>query len=126
MVLQETISAPISEGAERQQKEGRSIPVGMESPAPPIRPYQPRVPYPQRLVWIKLLRLEPKYARFLDVLRQVYADTPFLEALKKAHACLQFVRDFLSKKDEPEGGSVMPIGRVCSSFHSHLQAARPM
>jgi len=29
---------------------------------------------------------------------------------------LQFVRDFLSKKGEPEGGSVMAIGRAYSSF----------
>jgi len=49
LVLQGTVSVPYSVGTERQQKEGRSIPVGMESPAPPIRPYQPRVPYPQRL-----------------------------------------------------------------------------
>jgi len=88
----------------------------MESPAPPIRPYQPQVPYPQRLAWTKLLQLELKYARFLEMLRRIYADTPFLETLKKAPACLQFVRDFLSKKGEPEGGSMMPIGRACSSF----------
>jgi len=88
----------------------------MESPTPPIHPYQPRVLYPQRLAWTKLLQLEPKYAKFLDVLRWVYAHTPFLETLKKAPACLQFVRDFLSKKGEPKGGSVVPIRRVCSSF----------
>jgi len=88
----------------------------MEGTAPPIRPYQPRVPYPQRLAWTKLLQLEPKYAPFLERLRRIYADTPFLKTLKKAPACLQFVRDFLSKKEEPEGGSVMPIGRACSSF----------
>ena len=39
MVLQETVSIPDSIGTERQQKEGRSIPIEMESPAPPIRPY---------------------------------------------------------------------------------------
>ena len=88
----------------------------MESLAPPIHAYRPRVPYPQRLAWTKLLQLELKYARFLDVLRRAYADTPFLEALKKPPACLQFVRDLLSKKGEPERGSVMPIGLVCNSF----------
>ena len=86
----------------------------MEDTAPPIRPYQPRVPYPQSLAWTKLLQLEPRYARFLEKLRRIYADTPFLETLKKYPACLQFVRDFLSKKGEPEGGSVMAIGRACS------------
>ena len=49
MVLQETVSTPVSEGVERHQSEGRSTPVEMESTAPPIHPYQPRVPYLQRL-----------------------------------------------------------------------------
>ena len=122
IVLQEIVSAPVSVGAERQQKKGRSIPIEMESPEPSIHPYQPRVSYPQRLVWTNLLQLESKYARFLDVLKRIYADTPFLETLKKAPACLQFVRDFLSKKGESEGGPVMPIGRMCSSFlQSHVK-----
>jgi len=39
-----------------------------------------------------------------------------LEALKKTPAYLQFLRDFLSKKGKPKGGSIMPIGQACSSF----------
>ena len=73
MVLQETISVPDSVGTEGQQKEEKLSPIEMVSPAPPIPPYQPPVPYPQRLAWTKLLQLEPKYARFLDVLKRVYA-----------------------------------------------------
>ena len=64
MVLQETVSAAVSVGVEGQHSEGSSTPVEMEDTAPPIRPYQPRVSYPQRLAWTKLLQLEPKYARF--------------------------------------------------------------
>ena len=89
MVLQEAASAPIPVGTERHQGEGRSTHSEMEGTVPPIRPYQPRVPYPQRLAWTKLLPLEPKYARFLEKLRQIYADITFLETLKKAPACLQ-------------------------------------
>jgi len=78
MVLQDAVSAPAPVKADRQQSEGRSTPVEMEDNAPPIRPYQPRVPYPQRLAWTKLLQLEPKYARFLERLRRIYVDSPFL------------------------------------------------
>jgi len=67
------------------------------------------------LAWAKLFQLEPKFARFLDVLKRIYADTPFLEVLKKAPANLQFLRELLSKKDMFEGGSVIPFGEVCSS-----------
>ena len=62
-----------------------------------------------------LFKLEPKFARFLDVLRQIYADTLFLEALKKAPAYVQFLREILFKKGAPEGGSVIPIGEVCTA-----------
>ena len=78
MVLQETVSTPVFVGAEGQHSEGRSTPIEIEDTAPPIRPYRPRVPYPQRLAWIKLLQLEPKYARFLEKLRRIYADTCLL------------------------------------------------
>ena len=116
MVLQETVSVPDSVGTDGQQEERRLSPIEMASPAPPMRPYQPPVPHPQRLAWAQLFQLEPKYARFLDVLKRVYADTPFLEALKKAPAYLKFLRELLSRKGEHEGESVMPIGRACSSF----------
>ena len=39
IVLQETVSALVSVGAEGQHSEGRSTPVEMEDIAPPIRPY---------------------------------------------------------------------------------------
>ena len=54
MVLQETASASIPEETEGQRKEGRSTPSEMEGTAPPIRLYQPRVPYPQRLAWAQV------------------------------------------------------------------------
>jgi len=114
--FQETISVPDSVGTEEQRSEGRSSPTEMEGTAPLVRPYQPRIPYPERLAWTKLLQLEPKYARFVERLRRIYADTPLLESLKRAPACLQFARDFLAKKGEPEGDSTIPIGRTCSSF----------
>jgi len=67
------------------------------------------------LAWAKLFQLEPKFARFLDLLKRIYAGTPFLEALKNAPAHIQFLRELLPKKGEPEGGSIIPIGEVCSS-----------
>ena len=56
------------------------------APTPPTRPYQLPVPYPQRLAWSKLRQLEPRFARFLEILRRIYASSPFLEALKNAPA----------------------------------------
>ena len=95
---------------------------GKVSSSLPVCPYQPPVPFPQRMAWAKLFKLEPKFVRFLDVLRRIYADTPLLEALKKAPTYLQFFRELLSKKGKSEEGSVVPIREVCNSI---LQSQSP-
>ena len=103
MVLQEIISAPESaRTAELIEEESLS---STEKVSPPslVRLYHPPVPYPQRVARAKLFKLKPRFTKFLDVLRRIYVDTPFLDALKKASAYLQFLREFLSKKGEPEG-----------------------
>jgi len=91
IVLQETVSVPDSVGTEEQQNEKGLNSMELMHLAPPLRPYQPPVPYPQRLARAKLFQLEPKYASFLEVLKRVYADTHFLEALRQEPSCLQFV-----------------------------------
>ena len=78
MVIQETVSVLDPAGTERQKEEGRLSSIGKANPAPLVHPYQPPVSYSQRLAWAKLFQLESKFARFLDVLRQIYADTPSL------------------------------------------------
>jgi len=72
MVLQETIAVPKSIGTtEQNEKEGLSS-NGKSTPTAPVaRPYQPPVPYPQRLAWTKLSMLEPRFARFLDILKGI-------------------------------------------------------
>jgi len=58
----------------------------------------------------------------MDILRRVYADTLFLEALKKALAYFKFLRELLSKKGEPERVPVVPMGEFCNSI---LQSQSP-
>jgi len=83
-------------------------------PSPVARLYQPPVPFPQRVAWAKLFQLEPKFARFLEVLRMIYADTPLLKALKKAPSYLQFLRELLSNKGDYGGASIVLMGEACS------------
>ena len=89
MVLQETIVVLDSARTDEQrEKENLSCKGEICHPCPVAHPYQPPVPFPQRVAWAKLFQLEPKFARFLEALRRIYADTPFLKALKKAPAYL--------------------------------------
>ena len=91
-----------------QEEEGHSL--------HSVCPYQPPVPFPQRVAWTKVSKLKPIFARFLNMLRRIYVNAPFLEALKEAPTYMQFFRELLSKKGEPEGISAVPIGEVCNTF----------
>ena len=59
MVLQGVTIVPISTGIITLKKEGAPNQAEEGHQSPPIRPYQPLVPYPQRLSWTKLSKLEP-------------------------------------------------------------------
>jgi len=52
--------------------------------------------------------------RFLDVLRRIYVNAPFSEALKEALTYLKFLRELLSMKTKPGDISVTPIGEAYS------------
>ena len=54
MVLQETVLAPDSAGTDELKEEETLSSIGNVNHAPPVRPYQPPVPYLQRLAWAKL------------------------------------------------------------------------
>ena len=91
MVLQEVVTVPNSAGTEGKMREENLGITGEPSPPAPARPYQPPVPYPQRLAWSKLRQLEPRFAQFLEILHRIYASRPFLEALKNAPAHFKFL-----------------------------------
>jgi len=97
MVLQEPVAVPeFMRTDEQMEEESLSCKGEVRHPSPVGHPYQPPIPFPQRVGWAKLFHLEPKYARFLEALRRIYADTPLLKALKKAPVYLQF--DFFLRR----------------------------
>ena len=53
LVLQETVSVPNSAGTYEQKEEESLSSIRKVSPAPTVHPYQPLVPYPQRVAWAK-------------------------------------------------------------------------
>ena len=105
MVIQEIISIPDSTGTAGRKDEESSSSSGKSSPSPlVVRPYQPFVSYPQRMTWSKLFKFEPRFERFLDILRRIYASVPFLKAFKEAPTYLKFLGEFLAKKEMRDEG----------------------
>lgn len=52
--------------------------------------------------------------RFLDVLKKINLNVPFLEVLKEVPSYLKFLRELLSKRGDPEEVSVASIRELCS------------
>ena len=92
MVLQEVVPVSASAGTEGKEKNEGLSPIEETRHQPIDRTYHPRVPFPQRLAWSELVQLEPRFERFLEILRRIYATRPFLEALKSAPAQWKFLR----------------------------------
>jgi len=62
------------------------------------------------------LTSEPRFVRFLDTLKRIYVCVHFLEALREAPIYLRFLRELISKKEEPRKASALLIGEACSAL----------
>ncbi|XP_021856228.2 uncharacterized protein [Spinacia oleracea] len=59
----------------------------------PIKPYKPPVPFPHRLAQAKL---EKKCGKFLEVLKKLHINIPFLDAISEMPSYAKFLKDMLS------------------------------
>ena len=116
MVLQEVVPVSASAGTEGKEKNEGLSPTEATRHQPIDRTYHPRVPFPQRLAWSELVQLEPRFERFLEILRRIYASSPFLEVLKSAPAQWKFLRELLSKTGASREASIASIGGSCSAL----------
>ncbi|XP_021752568.1 uncharacterized protein LOC110718075 [Chenopodium quinoa] len=64
--------------SEKEVEDARVEEASKEAPLKPPAPYMPKVPFPQRLAQAKL---EKKFSKFLDVLKKLHINIPFLDAI---------------------------------------------
>ncbi|XP_048491283.1 uncharacterized protein LOC125492650 [Beta vulgaris subsp. vulgaris] len=85
-----------------------------KEPTPtPIRPYTPPVPFPQRLAHAKL---EKKYGKFLDILKKLHINIPFLDAISEMPSYAKFLKDMLSNKRKIEENVIVSLTAECSAI----------
>ncbi|XP_021730997.1 uncharacterized protein LOC110697903 [Chenopodium quinoa] len=83
------------------------------STPPPPAPYVPQVPFPQRLAQAKL---EKKYGKFLDILKKLHINIPFLDATSEMPSCAKFLKDMLSNKKKLEENATVALTAECSAI----------
>ncbi|XP_021722680.1 uncharacterized protein LOC110690159 [Chenopodium quinoa] len=66
-----------------------------ESTPPPLIPYVSQVPFSQKLAQAKL---EKMYGKFLNILKKLHINIPFLDAISEMPSYAKFLKDMLSNK----------------------------
>ncbi|XP_010681877.2 uncharacterized protein LOC104896782 [Beta vulgaris subsp. vulgaris] len=79
----------------------------------PMEPYKPPVPFPQRLAQAKL---EKKYGKFLDILKKLHINIPFLDAISEMPSYTKFLKDMLSNKRKFEENVTVSLTVECSAI----------
>jgi len=100
---------------------------GKNSLSPPaVRPYKPHVHYPQRVAWSKLSELGPRFVQFLNILRRMYDNVLFLEALRKHLLIWKFWESFFLRKMSLRMFQWLPLEKpMVQSYRSyHCQRCR--
>ena len=95
---------------ESEKPQGEKAIRESEKPIVPT-PYKPKIPFPQRLVKPSL---NAQFKRFVDMLKKIYINVPFTEALSHMPLYAKFLNDILSKKRKIEDNETIALTRECS------------
>ncbi|XP_076890130.1 uncharacterized protein LOC143541109 [Bidens hawaiensis] len=80
---------------------------------PPLRVYKPKFPYPRRLL---MDRDEEQNSKFLELLKKLHLNVPFLEALTQMLKYTKFLKDILTNKQKLAEVSFVPLNAGCSAI----------
>ncbi|GJW59694.1 reverse transcriptase domain-containing protein [Tanacetum coccineum] len=95
----------------------RVQPVSPPKEDPKSNPYQPKIPYPSRLIKIKLLdKNDVQVSKFLKILKQIHFDISLMDALTQILKFTKVLKDLLKDKEKLEELENTPINAECSAI----------
>ncbi|GJY57846.1 hypothetical protein Tco_0457738 [Tanacetum coccineum] len=95
--------------ADNVEKEAEPLPKKpTHADPPPLKAYKPKILYPQRLHKEKM---EARYAKFLDMIKEVRINVPLVDVLADYG---KFLKDFISNKSKMEQISAAFLTEECS------------
>ena len=95
-----------------QPKDGGEVEES-EAPYIPPPPFKPPLPFPQRKA---MAQTEKQFGKFLDVLKKLYINIPFTDALQQMPLYVKFLKEILSKKRKFEGCQQVSLNQDCSAL----------
>ncbi|XP_059315657.1 uncharacterized protein LOC132066349 [Lycium ferocissimum] len=76
-------------------------------------PHFEPLPFPQKM---KREKLDKQFSKFLEILKQLYINIPFTDALTQMPSYAKFLKDILSSKRKLEEVSVVKLTEKCSAI----------
>ncbi|KAJ9129119.1 hypothetical protein P3X46_034110 [Hevea brasiliensis] len=107
------------EGDEKQESEKESARKGKEEVEEkeekyiPPEPYKPQLPFPQRF---QKAKLDKQFGKFLEVLKKLYINVPFIDALSQMPSYAKFLKEILSNKRRLEDYETVALTEECSAI----------
>ncbi|GJU73126.1 hypothetical protein Tco_1264531 [Tanacetum coccineum] len=100
--------------AEEVKKEAEPLPKKpTQTDTPPLKAYKPKIPYPQRL---NKEKMEARYAKFLDMIKEVRINIPLVDVLAGMPNYGKFLKDLVSNKSKMEQISAAFLTKECSEI----------
>ena len=79
----------------------------------PVEPYRPPVPFPQRVAKAKL---EAKFGNFLEILKKLQINIPFLDAISEMRSDAKFLKEMLSNRRKFQENVMISLTEKCSAI----------
>ena len=87
-----------------------------KSTPPPIKPYEPPVPYPQRL---KKKEHDQQFAKFLERFKTLHINMPLVECLAQMPKYAKFLKELISNKKKLHEFEIVTLTKECSAIISN-------
>ena len=84
--------------------------------APPIQPYKPPVPYPQRL---KKKEHDQQFVKFFKRFKTLYINMPLVECLAQMPKYAKFLKDLISNKKKLQEFETVTLTKECNAIISN-------
>ncbi|XP_022891706.1 uncharacterized protein LOC111406525 [Olea europaea var. sylvestris] len=81
-----------------------------------VKAYVPPIPFPQRL---QKHKLDKQFHKFLYVIKKLYINIPFAEALAQMPSYAKFMKDILSNKRKLEDNETVMLIEECNAILQH-------
>ncbi|XP_056695142.1 uncharacterized protein [Spinacia oleracea] len=109
-------SEPIFDTTIDEEEVVVSEPMVVEVPKRVVPPYKPKLPFPSHFAGANL---DDQFAKFQEVLKNLFVNVPFAEALRQMPTYAKFLKEILTKKRVVDVVETISLPEICSAINQN-------